>query len=134
MPRGSNKGGEDSEVLGDTCREIVDDPRRKLLPLVGLTTRGTIFCSVPEIDGASFIDSYQYAAVNHRIQALSFSKEIFGDGSIEMVPPYLLLSEANLGLGLLRSAEEFLSMANWSILKTPDCSNAIRSQVCTFYA
>lgn len=46
-----------------------------------------------------------------------------------MVPPYLLLSEANLGLGLLQSAEEFLSMANWSILKTPHCSNAIRSQV-----
>ena len=54
---------------------------------------------------------------------------MFGDGSIEMVPPYLLLSEANLGLGLLQSAEGFLSMANWSILKTPKCSNAIRSQV-----
>lgn len=64
-----------------------------------------------------------------RVQALAFSKEIFGDGSIEMVPPYLLLSEANLGLGVLQSAEEFLSMANWSILKTPHCSNAIRSQV-----
>lgn len=63
------------------------------------------------------------------LQALSFSKEIFGDGSIEMVPPYLLLSEANLGLGHLQSAEEFLSLANWSILKTPACSNAIRSQV-----
>lgn len=73
----------------------------------------------------------EHAVVNHRIQALSFSKEIFGDGSIEMVPPYLLLSEANLGLGLLQSAEEFLSMANWSILKTPDCSSAIRSQART---
>ena len=62
-------------------------------------------------------------------QALAFSKEVFGDGSIEMVPPYLLLSEANLGLGSLQSAEGFLSMANWSILKTPKCSNAIRSQV-----
>lgn len=58
-----------------------------------------------------------------------FCKEIFGDGSIEMVPPYLLLSEANLGLGMLQSAEGFLSMANWSILKTPKCSNAVRSQV-----
>lgn len=64
-----------------------------------------------------------------RSQALALSREIFGDGSIEMVPPFLLLSEANLGLGLLQSAEEFLSMANWSILKTPQCSNAVRSQV-----
>ncbi|CAM9764482.1 unnamed protein product [Ectocarpus fasciculatus] len=68
-------------------------------------------------------------AVPGAIQALAFSKEIFGDGSIETVPPYLLLSEANLGLGLLQSAEGFLSMANWSILKTPQCSNAIRSQL-----
>ncbi|CAM9150902.1 unnamed protein product [Scytosiphon promiscuus] len=68
-------------------------------------------------------------AVPGAIQALAFAKEIFGDGSIEMVPPYLLLSEANLGLGLLPSAEGFLSMANWSILKTPQCSNAIRSQL-----
>lgn len=68
-------------------------------------------------------------AVYRCSQALAFAKEIFGDGSIEMVPPYLLLSEANLGLGLLPSAEGFLSMANWSILKTPQCSNAVRSQV-----
>ncbi|CAM9609591.1 unnamed protein product [Pylaiella littoralis] len=68
-------------------------------------------------------------AVPGAIQALVFCKEIFGDGSIEMVPPYLLLSEANLGLGMLQSAEGFLSMANWSILKTPKCSNAIRSQL-----
>lgn len=62
-------------------------------------------------------------------QALTFSKEIFGDGSVEMVPPYLLLSEANLGLGRLQSTEEFLSLANWSIVKSPQCRNAIRSQV-----
>ncbi|CAM9542028.1 unnamed protein product [Hapterophycus canaliculatus] len=68
-------------------------------------------------------------AVPGAIQALAFATEIFGEGSIEMVPPYLLLSEANLGLGLLPSAEVFLSMANWSILKTPQCSNAVRSQL-----
>jgi len=68
-------------------------------------------------------------AVPGAIQALSFSKDIFGDGSIEMVPPYLLLSEANLGLGKLHQAEEFLALANWSVLKNPDCSNAIRSQL-----
>ncbi|CAM9457164.1 unnamed protein product, partial [Ascophyllum nodosum] len=68
-------------------------------------------------------------AVPGAIQALTFSKEVFGQGSIEMVPPYLILSEANLGLGLLHNAEQFLSMANWSILKTPHCSNSLRSQV-----
>ena len=46
-----------------------------------------------------------------------------------MVPPYLQLAEANLGLGRFQQAEEFLSLANWSVLKNPDCSNAIRSQL-----
>jgi hypothetical protein len=62
-------------------------------------------------------------------QALAFAKEIFGAGSIEMVPPYLLLSQANLGLGRLLAAEDFLSSASWTILKNPDCSNGIRSQL-----
>ena len=39
------------------------------------------------------------------------------------------LAEANLGLGRFQQAEEFLSLANWSVLKNPDCSNAIRSQL-----
>ncbi|CAM9293672.1 unnamed protein product [Chrysoparadoxa australica] len=68
-------------------------------------------------------------AIPGAVQALTFCKEIFGEGSIEMVPPYLLLSQANLGLARLQSAEEFLSLANWIILKNPDCPNAIRSQL-----
>uniref|UniRef100_A0A7S2V026 MalT-like TPR region domain-containing protein n=1 Tax=Fibrocapsa japonica TaxID=94617 RepID=A0A7S2V026_9STRA len=81
-------------------------------------------------EASKFLVAGRYElAVPGAIQALSFSKEIFGDGSIEMVPPYLLLSEANLGLGRLQQAEEFLAMANWSVLKNPDCSNAIRSQL-----
>lgn len=62
-------------------------------------------------------------------QALTFAKEIFGADSLEMVPPYLLLSQANLGLGRLLPAEEFLSSADWVILKTPGCSNTVRSQL-----
>eukprot|EP00953_Heterococcus_sp_UTEX-ZZ885_P002754 2008-Heterococcus_DN1.PRE.3 len=68
-------------------------------------------------------------AIPGAIQALAFAKEIFGAGSIEMVPPYLLLSQANLGLGRLLAAEDFLSSASWTILKNPDCSNGIRSQL-----
>jgi len=45
-----------------------------------------------------------------------------------MILPYLLLAEANLGLGRLQAAEEFLSLANWSVLKSPACPNAIRAQ------
>jgi hypothetical protein len=31
------------------------------------------------------------------MQALMFAKEIYGDGSIELTPAYLILAEANLG-------------------------------------
>ena len=32
---------------------------------------------------------------------------------MEMIPSYLQLAEANLGLGRFQQAEEFLSLANW---------------------
>merc|ERR1711871_1091224 len=47
----------------------------------------------------------------------------------ELVPAYLLLAEANLGLRRYKAAEEFLSLANWSVLQNPECSNLIRSQL-----
>jgi len=68
-------------------------------------------------------------AIPGALQALRFSHELFGERSIELVPSYLLLAEANLGLRRNKQAEEFLSLANWSVLKHPECSNAIRSQL-----
>lgn len=68
-------------------------------------------------------------AIPGAVQALAFCKDVHGEGAIEMVPPYLLLAEANLDVGRLHQAEEFLSLANWAVLKNPDCSNAIRSQL-----
>ena len=34
-----------------------------------------------------------------------------------------------LGLGKLSQAEEYLSQAQWTVLKTPECSNAIKSKL-----
>ena len=33
------------------------------------------------------------------------------------------------GLGRLEQAEEYLMQANWTVLKTPECSNAIKSRL-----
>ena len=68
-------------------------------------------------------------AIPSAIESLKFAKEVYGESSIELVPSYLLLAEATLGLGRYQQAEEFLSMANWSVLKNPKCGNAIRSQL-----
>ncbi|XP_072281963.1 zinc finger MYND domain-containing protein 12 [Pyxicephalus adspersus] len=61
--------------------------------------------------------------------ALSFSIDVYGLTSVELVPIYLILAEANIGLGNLTQAEEYLSHAYWTVLKTADCSNLIRSKL-----
>ena len=61
--------------------------------------------------------------------ALRFSTSVYGEGSVELVPAYLLIAEANLGLARYRQAEEQLTLANWVLLKSPDASNALRSQL-----
>ncbi|KAL3904361.1 MAG: hypothetical protein SGPRY_011313 [Prymnesium sp.] len=61
--------------------------------------------------------------------ALRFTTSIYGEGRVELVPSYLLLAEANLGVLKYRKAEEYLTLANWAVLKTPNCSNALRSQL-----
>lgn len=68
-------------------------------------------------------------AIPGALQALRISIEVYGSGHIELVPCYLLLAEANLGLDRHKTAEEYLCLANWSILKNPECSNALKSQL-----
>ncbi|XP_075045992.1 zinc finger MYND domain-containing protein 12 [Mixophyes fleayi] len=61
--------------------------------------------------------------------ALSFSIDVYGLTSVELVPVYLILAEANIGLGNLAQAEEYLSHASWTVLKTAECSNIIRAKL-----
>ena len=67
-------------------------------------------------------------AIPGALQSLSFSIEIFGKDHIEVVPAYLLLAEAFLGKKQFAQAKQYLSLANWGVLKHP-CSNRIRSQL-----
>ena len=62
-------------------------------------------------------------------QEMKFLTELYGDGAVELVAAYLRMAEANVGLARYQQAEQFLSMANWSILKNPDASNALRSKL-----
>ncbi len=81
-------------------------------------------------EAANLLARGQYAlSIPGALQSMKLTKDVHGEDSIELVPTYLLLAEANLGLKRLKSAEEFLSLANWSVLKNPECSNTIRSQL-----
>jgi len=61
--------------------------------------------------------------------ALRFGSSIYGEGKLQLVPSYLHLAEAHLGLLHYRQAEEFLTLANWALLKAGGASNALRSQL-----
>jgi len=68
-------------------------------------------------------------AVPGALQSLKFAIEVHGSEASELVPSYLLLAEANLGLRRLKVAEEFLSLANWNILKHPEAGSSMMSNL-----
>ncbi|XP_055111677.1 zinc finger MYND domain-containing protein 12 isoform X2 [Symphalangus syndactylus] len=66
-------------------------------------------------------------AVPAALHSLRFRVTLYGLSSVELVPAYLLLAEASLGLGRIVQAEEYLFQAQWAVLKSTDCSNATHS-------
>ncbi|KAI9151046.1 hypothetical protein H9P43_009661 [Blastocladiella emersonii ATCC 22665] len=56
-------------------------------------------------------------AIPAALQALRCSMAIFGTHSIELVPSYLLLGEASIGLKQYDQAEEYLVSAKWALTK-----------------
>ncbi|KAM4807389.1 zinc finger MYND domain-containing protein 12 isoform X1 [Ictidomys tridecemlineatus] len=66
-------------------------------------------------------------AVPAALHSLRFRRSVYGLSSVELVPAYLLLSEASLGMGRIVQAEEYLSQAQWTVLKSTDCQNATQS-------
>jgi len=75
-----------------------------------------------------FEEKYEYA-VPAAMQALKFSIDVYGLSSIELVPSYLILGEACIGLGRLAQAEDYLSQGQWTVLKTPECTNEIKARL-----
>ncbi|XP_005994058.1 zinc finger MYND domain-containing protein 12 [Latimeria chalumnae] len=65
-------------------------------------------------------------AIPAALQSLRFSINVHGVNSVQLVPSYLLLSEASIGLGRHTRAEEYLSQAQWTVLKAPDCDYRVR--------
>ncbi|KAJ8779473.1 hypothetical protein J1605_012357 [Eschrichtius robustus] len=66
-------------------------------------------------------------AVPAALHSLRFRMSVHGLSSVELVPAYLLLAEASLGLGRIVQAEEYLSQAQWTVLKSTECCYATHS-------
>ncbi|KAK7896678.1 hypothetical protein WMY93_022003 [Mugilogobius chulae] len=60
---------------------------------------------------------------------LRFSVDVFGPCTIQLVPAYLLLADANMGLGKVTRAAELLSQAEWSVSKSPDCGHELHHRL-----
>ncbi|XP_053308296.1 zinc finger MYND domain-containing protein 12 [Spea bombifrons] len=69
------------------------------------------------------------AVIPAAAHSLSLVIDVYGLTSLELVPVYLVLAEANIGLGQLTLAEEYLSQAYWTVLKTSDCTSTVRSKL-----
>ncbi|NXL83704.1 ZMY12 protein, partial [Alectura lathami] len=63
------------------------------------------------------------------LHALRLSTAMYGSSSVQLVPAYLLLAEACIGAGNLQQASDYLSQAQWIVLRTPDCSGAIQHRL-----
>ncbi|KAJ7306567.1 hypothetical protein JRQ81_009931 [Phrynocephalus forsythii] len=69
------------------------------------------------------------SAIPAALHSLKFSISVHGSDSVELVPAFLILAEASLGLGHLPQGEEYLSQAHWIILKNPQSSSATQSKL-----
>nr|XP_046254157.1 zinc finger MYND domain-containing protein 12 isoform X2 [Scatophagus argus] len=61
--------------------------------------------------------------------SLRCSIDVHGPSSVQLVPAYLLLAEANMGLGNLGLVAELLSQAEWAVLKSPECGHAVHHRL-----
>ena len=67
-------------------------------------------------------------AIPGAMTSLKLAIEVSGLDNVELVPSYLILGEANQGLGRFTKAQEYLSQAEWTVKKNPDCPLPIVSK------
>lgn len=77
-----------------------------------------------------FLFEGQFAlAIPAALQSLRFSMQISGSDSIDLVPSYLILGEASIGLKKYIEAEDYLSLAKWAILKAQNAENTLLAKL-----
>uniref|UniRef100_A0A674DH36 Uncharacterized protein n=1 Tax=Salmo trutta TaxID=8032 RepID=A0A674DH36_SALTR len=60
--------------------------------------------------------------------SLRSAVDVYGPSAVQLVPAYLLLAEANVGDSLAQ-VEVYLSQVEWTVMKTPECSQTVRHQL-----
>ncbi|XP_077460201.1 zinc finger MYND domain-containing protein 12 [Stigmatopora argus] len=60
---------------------------------------------------------------------LRCSVDVYGPNTVQLVPAYLLLADANMGMGNVALVAELLSQAEWAVLKSPECGHAVHHRL-----
>jgi len=95
-----------------------------------LKERQTSMMELTKIIGRKLLfEGKHNQAVPAAVQCLKFSIDVHGLNSVRLVPAYLILGEASIGLGKLSQADEYLAQAEWTVLKSPDTVDAIKSKL-----
>lgn len=68
-------------------------------------------------------------AIPAGLRGLRLLISLHGDSSVKLIPTYLQLAEANLGLGRHIQADDFLSKCNWVVLRCPSTPNRLRGRL-----
>jgi tetratricopeptide (TPR) repeat protein len=63
------------------------------------------------------------------LKLLSFVQKLYGTNSLEQIEAYFLLAKANQNLKRYREAEEFLSIASWTVIKNKDVASHIKAKL-----
>jgi len=119
----------DIEVLRERPKAIGSEVERdrRAEELMGIRKELLQLCT--ETAQKFLVQGNYELAVPGALQSLKFAMEVYGNEASELVPSYLLLAEANLGLRRLKIAEEFLSLANWNLLKHPQSGSSMMSNL-----
>ncbi|KAJ3359431.1 Zinc finger MYND domain-containing protein 12 [Allomyces javanicus] len=86
--------------------------------------------TVTRTDAQKLLFEGEFAyAIPAALQALRCAMAIYGHHSLELVPCYLLLGEASIGLHQYNQAEEYLASAKWALVKSPSSNLAVQAKL-----
>ena len=75
------------------------------------------------------IEGNATAAVEGGLKTLKLKEQFYGPGSLQLVPSYFHLARTNQYMDKFKAAEEFLSLAQWAILRHPDADVSLKAEL-----
>jgi hypothetical protein len=75
------------------------------------------------------IEGNAKAAVEGGLKTLKLKELYYGQGSLQLVPAYFHLARTNQYMDRFKPAEEFLSLAQWTILKHPETDVSLKAEL-----